>query len=267
MIYEYKDYRKFLKEKIREKQRRNPRISLKNLADQWGLAPSMFSDVLNGKRNLSYDKAMSVAINMGLKDNEIDYFCLLVKFSSAKKPDLKVAIQKKIETLSPSKVFFNFEIDMFEMISDWQHLAILGILNLESHPKTIETIAKSLKTNKLEIESALDRLERLELIKKEETGHYVRLSSDLFINAKFPSQGLHKYHKQMLSKAIDAVENQKFNERIIATENIIIDETQISEANQIIDEFLDKMSALTEKSKKKNKLYHLGTQFFKLTED
>lgn len=51
------DYRAFLNQKLKRRIEKNPAYSLRAMAKHLGLAPSMLSDVLSGKRNLSLDHA------------------------------------------------------------------------------------------------------------------------------------------------------------------------------------------------------------------
>ncbi len=267
MIFDYSDYRKFLKNVILEKQSKNPKFSLRLIAKQLGMAPSSFSEVLSGKKNLSYGMALTIATNLGLKSKEVDYFCLLVKRDSAKKLDLKSAIQKKIEGLNPRGPVHNLEVDMFSLISDWFHLALLGILTLDLKNKNIETLAAAVGIDRRQAEVALDRLIRLGLVEISKDGQYLRSSTDIFVNAKISTQSLHNYHRQMLGKAADSLEGQEFHERIVRTENIAIGDEQLEQAETLTEEFFAKMSNLTSKAKKKTKLYHLGTYFFRLNRE
>ncbi len=267
MVYEYSDYRKFLKNVILEKQSKNPKFSLRLIARQLGMAPSSFSEVLSGKKNLSYDMALTIGTNLGLKSKEVDYFCLLVKRDSAKRLDLKKAIQKKLESLNPRGPVHNLDVDMFSLISDWFHLALLGVLVLDIEDKTLENLSALVGIERMQAEAALDRLIRLGLVELKENKYYSRTSSDIFVNAKISTESLHKYHRQMLEKAKESLEGQKFDERLVRTENIAIGEDQLEQADAYVEEFFTKMASLSSKTKKKTKLYHLGTHFFKLSRE
>lgn len=264
MIYEFTNYRKYLKHLIVEKQAKNPMLSLNNVASQWGMAASTFSFVLSGQRNLSYEKALTLALKIGLKNKEVDYFCLLVKMASAKNSELKAALQRKLEMLNPKGPVHNFDADMFELISDWQHIACLDSMEMIGLQKTPRNLQKMLGLDKFEMERILDRLERLQLIRLKPNGEYEALKSNIFVNPQVPHKSLERYHKDLLAKASEAIVGQPFKERIFRTQNIVIDDSQLTEMDTLIEDFFAKAAELTKKSKKKNALYHLGTQFFRL---
>lgn len=264
MIYEYDNYRTFLKSLVSEKQAKNPQFSMRRMAQNLGLAPSTFSEVLKGKKNLSHQMAMNIAFKLGLKNKEADYFCLLVNRDAAHSPEVKERLQKKLENIHPERRTHNFDVDLFRLIADWQNLAILSSLNLKTSNYKVDGIAKILGIDKILAQKSLDLLERLGLIEKQSDHSYIRKTSNLMIEAKLSTESLHQYHRQMLQKASEALEGQAFHERIIRTENIVIDENQIEQASQYIEEFVENMTKLSKQAKLKNRLYHLGTQFFKL---
>ncbi len=264
MIFDFADYRTYLKQVALDRRAKNPNYSFRAMAKQLNLAPSTLSEVIKGKKNLSLETATAIAHRLGLQNTEAEYFSLLVQLESAKDHEFKESLQRKLHTLNPKRSLHSLPIDVFKFIADWYHLAILTSMNMKSFEFTPIHISKTLGITKLEAETAVARLHRLELITKDKNDDFKRVKNDLFINSPAPDESLHRYHKQMLGKAADSIEGQPFNQRVVRTENIIIDLEQIPAAEALIEEFFEKMSRLTAKSKNKSKLYHLGTQFFSL---
>jgi hypothetical protein len=61
---------------------------MRALAQSLGIASSLVCEVLNGKHNLSADRALQVADRLGLSPEEASYFCLLVQFETTKSPEV-----------------------------------------------------------------------------------------------------------------------------------------------------------------------------------
>jgi uncharacterized protein (TIGR02147 family) len=266
MIFEYESYRDYLKQLAADRCAKNPSYSMRAMASNLGLAPSTFSEVLSGKKNLSFDTASIIAQKLGLKSKEADYFCLLVQLEGTRDFEVKSRLQEKIKNLNSRRDFQILSVDRFKAIAEWYHLAILSALRLSHFDSSVSNISRTFKISKIETEMAINRLLRLGLIERDKNNKLVRKVADLWITDPGLHQSLNLYHKQMLQKASESIEGQARDERIIRTENIVLDDDQLAKADLLVEEFFKKMSDLTSKAKKKNRLYHLSAQFFKLLE-
>ncbi len=74
MIFEHSEYRSFLKAELGDRIAKNSRYSLSAFAKQLGMAKSMLSEVLKGKKSLSIEAAGRVAAQLRLPEREGEYF-------------------------------------------------------------------------------------------------------------------------------------------------------------------------------------------------
>lgn len=86
------------------------------------------------------------------------------------------------------------------------------------------------------------------------------------VESKTPNAALRAFHRQTLGKAIDSLETQGPNEKVIGSETFAIDCDLLPEFRALADHFFNEALALAQKSKNKNQVYHLGVQFFRLTQ-
>src|ERR1700722_16239231 len=86
MLFEYTDYRQYLKAELADRIKKNPAFSLRAMARQLGIQGSQLCEVVNGKANFSPVGALKVAQRLQLKGAEVDYFCSLVQLASADDP-------------------------------------------------------------------------------------------------------------------------------------------------------------------------------------
>ena len=89
MIYEYEDYRQFLKGWLAEKITQNSRYSLRGMAHQLGVNATYLSQVLRKKRNLSLQMAERIVSPLGLQGSERSYFFCLVQAENAPSLEIK----------------------------------------------------------------------------------------------------------------------------------------------------------------------------------
>lgn len=265
MIYEHLDFKTFLRAVLVEKISRNPSYSLRAMAKNLDVSPSTLSEMIRGKRNLSVERAMQIAAKLGLDSAESEYFCLLVQRGQVKDPGMQEIIQKRMQSLNPeaSKIN-NLSVDLFRMIADWYHSAILHLCDLKDFNFKSTEIAQRLGITVFEAEAAIERLLRLELLSIDENGHAVR-TNDFLAEATIPNESLRKFHKQTLEKAIDSLQSQTPSEKLMRTETITIDPALLPQADQLMEEFVAKLNLLFKKSENKTDVYHLGIQFFNLT--
>lgn len=84
-IFEYLDYRGFLRDRLLEIKRRNPAFSLRAFNRLAGFRSSAtLKLVMDGKRNLAVDGIRRIARGFKLSEDESRYFRFLVFFNQAK---------------------------------------------------------------------------------------------------------------------------------------------------------------------------------------
>ncbi|MFN8846240.1 MAG: TIGR02147 family protein [Bdellovibrionales bacterium] len=243
----------------------NPRYSMRAFAKNLNLAPSFISDILNGRKNLSIQSAFKISEGLKLTIKETTYFQLLVRLEAAKTQEEKLKITRELEPIFNKKKTTDLSLDCFRIIADWHHTAILEMTNLTDFEVTASSVSKYLKVNKLEAQTALDRLERLELIYLDPQNKYQKSQPSLLVQSLNPNEGLRHFHKQMLLKAIDSLSMQNNKEKFIGSETFAFDEKSLAEVSEVFEECFTKVVQIAKRSKKKKHVYHLGIQFFKVT--
>ena len=265
MILEHTHYRQFLKAILAEKTSKNGAYSLRSFAQKLGFSNSFLSEVLNGKKSLSTDGALRIAVKLSLTEIETQYFCLLVQIESEKDPEYKSLLNDKLIALKPITKRFDLSSDFFRVISDWYHLAILELTQLKGPKLTPKLAAKRLQITEIQAETAIERLIRLELLERTSEGHLKKTKEYILAQSQIPNSAIKKFHKQLLEKAMHAVDDQTPAQRVSNTDLIPMDSRYLAEAKQIIDRCSDDIVNLTKKSKVKDEVFCLTTHFYKLS--
>lgn len=139
-----------------------------------------------------------------------------------------------------------FEQSLFEIISDWHHNAILALLKTDGIWNK-KAIAKSLGLSVYEIKMALSRLEDINLVQTK-NGTYQTSIANPVTSSNVPNLALRKYHKQMLSKAVDSIEEQLPTEKVIRTETLAFNKDDLKEVNALAADFMGKLVQISKKS-------------------
>jgi uncharacterized protein (TIGR02147 family) len=267
MVLEHTNYRSFLRAELAERIGRNPAYSLRAFARQIGISAPSLSLLLNEKQNFSPTAALRAATRIGLSGIESEYFCQLVNFETTKSPELKAAVLAKLSVLNPKRQLTELSVDRFKSISDWYHVALLEMTEIQGADFSPRALAKRLGIAPVEVEAALERLQRLELIEEipGSKGSYRKVKRRHVAKSMVPSEAIRKFHRQMLEKAMDSIEGQTPEERVIGTEMFSIASEHIEEARKLRDEFFAKMAELSERPGRKNDVYGVGLQFYRVT--
>jgi uncharacterized protein (TIGR02147 family) len=268
MVFEFSTYRDLLKGLLAERIRQNPRYSLRGFARHLGVQPSLLSEVMGGRRRLTAETAAKIADRLEFEDDEREYFELLVQLDRAKTVELREATLKRIAKIRPdASQVHDLGVDLFRTIADWYHLPLLRLLTIKSFDWTNRAAAKALGIPEVEVDAALRRMERLELLRILPSGKPERLSPDILVESKVPNDSLKKYNLQMLEKAAQAVTRFSPRERFTGTENFALDADQFERASQILEDCFTKILALSSESRGINsEVFHLGIHLFRLTE-
>lgn len=265
MIYDCADYRGFLRQTLAQKISQNPAFSLRSFAKVLDISPAYLSQIQTGKRNLSASTALRIAKKLKLTRRETDYFCSLVNYAHAKDARTKTAVLEHINASRSNREIKDLSTDAFLAISQWYHLPILQMLRLKDFNFSTYNIARRLGITQLEAEEALVRMQRLGLIRVNESGKFEREQADIMIRSADQSDALRTFHQQMLQKAMESITSQNTKERYIGSETISIDVQLLPQAKAMIDEFLNQIVRFLGQGQTPTETYHVGVQMFRLT--
>jgi uncharacterized protein (TIGR02147 family) len=265
MRLEQESYRSFLRHILAERMSKNARYSLHAFAASVGVAQGFLSEVLNGKKNLSAETAAKISGRLGLTPEAADHFHLLVQLASAKNPDYRQALLDKISARRADSKIFDLGLDAFRVISDWYHFPIVDFTEMEDFEYTPRNISIRLGISQVEVEAAIDRLMRLELLERTPEGKYRKTRDHFLAEAPAQNEGILRFHRQIIEKLVTALSAQKKNERLSRTEVLLVDPDLYPEVEKIMDRAAEEIIALALRSKRKTRVCALGLHFFNLT--
>lgn len=258
------DYRSIIQAEFTRRKQLNSRYSLRAFARDIGLSPAFLSKLLSGQKDLSIDKAISVAKRLGFNSNEIKNFCHLLQFNKlGSNPDREILSDWSDADHTHGVQIL--DLDLFQIISDWHHYAILELACCHPYSLSSKLITKELGISPTTARDALNRLVALKLIQFK-NGKWTKTKSTLATPTDVPSRALRNFHSQMIRKAQDSIESQPVSVRDISGLTIAVSEGKIEQAKKEIVNFRRKMAKLLE-SDRPTSVYQLNIQFFSLTQD
>ena len=122
-IFEYLNYREFLKDAYEERHASDWRFSHRFIAEKAGFDSSMFNKILLGKRNLT-DRIVEVFASIFCNgDREKSYFANMVAFNQAKTHSESRQYLEKLVATKECKVE-DLAKDQFEYFDHWYHAVV-----------------------------------------------------------------------------------------------------------------------------------------------
>lgn len=243
-----------LKEELQKRQSKNPGYSLRAFAKTLGLSSSFISKVLNAKKNVSHETALTIASRLNFDEEIVQNI-----FASA--PNFKLK-QMEFDTVA---------VDEFHFISDWHHFAILEAVTLsdfqvENRKKQIKWFAERLSITEDRASSGVERLERLNLLKTDADGNILGIEKNTTaISSQVPSSANREHERQILEKAVDALEKTPVEHRSQSSMMMAIPASRVDEAKEKIKAFRREMSTFLQRKGKRDSIYQLSISFFPLT--
>jgi len=157
------------------------------------------------------------------------------------------------------------EIDHFHVVSDWYHCAILEATALDDFQGDPRWIAKKLKITVSEVNIAVERLVRLEMLSidgkkwKDESGAVTTVGSAV------TSVALRKMQKQILQMAVDAIEEVPAADRDHSSMTMAGDSRTLPAVNVLIRKFRRELCALLQSGERRDAVYNLGIALYPIT--
>lgn len=267
-LFEYLNYREFLRDAYEERHASDWRFSHRYIAEQAGFDSSMFNKILQGKRNLT-EKMVGVFADIFCKDErEKTYFANMVAFNQAKSHSESRQFLEKLVATKECKVE-NLAKDQFEYFDHWYHAVIRELVTF--YPYVGDDAALGLMVRPpitaAQVKSSIALLERLSMIKKNEaTGFYEQTQGLISSGSESYSTAVNSYIQQNIEVASSAMDRFGRNERSLSTLAFACDEDTYKELVEMTRRFRREILAKVGTCIKPNRVFQLGMQLFPLSD-
>lgn len=272
LIFNFEDPIAFLNTHFQERQKKNPKFSLRAWARQMGYQnPSLLFQVLRGERRLKMDLAQKIAANLQLKGKALRYFELIVLNRSCQTETEKRMFESMLAKLRPKdfRPVTNLTLEMFTAASEWYHWAIMSMTELADFQPDVAWIQERLDADldKRTIKAAVDRLFRLGLLVETPEGKWAIATEEdnpLFLTNEIPSEAIRRYHAQVIERARAAVDTQTVEERQLRASTLSFRKQDLPRVAEILAEAHRQVLELAAKPDGEE-VYQFNSQFFRLT--
>lgn len=267
-LFEYLNYREFLRDAYEERHSSDWRFSHRFIAEKADFDASMFNKILQGKRNLT-PRLVSVFADIFCRDErEKQYFSDMVSFNQAKNHSESRQYLEKLVATKECKVE-EVARDQFEYFDHWYHAVIRELVTF--YPYVGDDAALGLMVRPpitaSQVKSSIALLERLSMIRKNpETGFYEQTQGLISSGSESYSTAVNSYIQQNLDVATSAIDRFDREERNLSTLAFACDESTYSELVEMVRRFRREILAKVGQCQKPNRVFQLGMQLFPLSD-
>ena len=268
-VFEYLDYREFLKDYYNSKKEANPAFSLRVFSDKIGFkAKDFISRVMNGDKNLSNQSIPKVASGLRLGKHETEFFIGLVKFNQAETTEERNAAFEEMQAALKVVRFAEKQHILghaqYMVYSHWRHLTIRSLIGLFGFDGDYETLAKQVhpKITAEEAKKSVKLLEECELIKKNEKGNYVLTENAITTGDRTSKLALRGFHQQCLKLAADSIDRDPPGSRHISGLTLGISQEGYERIVERINAFRKEIALIAEEDKNSDKVFQLQFALF-----
>jgi len=266
-VFQYESAKHFLQDWLTQKQSADRKYSVRRWADDVKLSHSLLIMILQGKRALKLKHVPFFSGALKLSQSERLYFQALVELNDARSMEEKSLLSTWLKDLNPDGHARFTEVQEFEVISSWIHMAILACCELEGFDGSSKFIQKKLARHASlnEVQSALLRLESVGLIQKSPSGKWEATYAHVVTRNDVSSEAVKKYHCEISELAKQAVMTQSLDEREFQSFTVGVHPDQIPMLKEMIRKFRTQVvQALSERPG--SDVYNVNLQLFRLTE-
>lgn len=266
-IFNYLDYRKFLKDIYEERKQKDLKLSYRYLGKVVGFnSAGFFTNIIKGKRGISPQIASKFADFFKLKIKEREYFELLVLADQSKNQTQKKYFLDKALTLKKIK-FKVKDVGTHQFYEKWYYSAIREIIDYYPFKGSYRTLAKMLypSIRPREAEKSIELLENLNLIKKGKNNLYQQTDPFITSGDKITAANLAKFNMDTADLAKRAIDKCLVKRRNISTLTLGLSKVGYDSVIQKIRKFRQELMEISKKEQDKDRVYHINFHVFPLT--
>lgn len=223
-IFDYSDYRQFIKDYYESRKASNPAFSFRYLAQKAGInSAPFFKFIIEGKRNLTRATILKTCAALKMTDREAEYFEDLVFFNQAKSVKEKNHFFAKLVKQQKLRNVRKILDTQYEYFTEWYHCAIRELACLPRFNKDHAKLAQALvpPITPRQAADSLKLLQKLELLKPAEGG-FTQSDSVISTGYGIASHQVINFQIMMLEKAIAAFDASSPSERMTSATTFCI---------------------------------------------
>lgn len=267
-LSKFTDYRTFLLAYVQDAKKRKKNWSYGAWAHSMGLkATSSVTKIIHGERDPGPEITEKMVEYFGFTDKQAQYFRDLVRLQKIKNdPRLSVLLMEKMGKDHPDSRLRIMDDKSFLVISNWYYLALRELCRRKGFIENPEWISEQFlfKVTSREISQAIKTLLQIGLLQRDDKRTLQLAEGRVETTNDIASEGIKRYHEQLLDHAKEAIRRVSVEEREITSTSLLMSSKNMGKAKELIRDFKKKFEKLMEEETG-DRVYQIQIQLFPLT--
>ena len=268
-IFEYLDYREFLRDYYQSKKAANPAFSLRAFSDKIGFkAKDFISRVMQGDKNLSTQSIQKIVTGLKFGKREASFFEDLVWFNQAETMDEKNSwfqkMQNELKIVRFTEGQHQLAFYQYQVYSHWRHLVVRSLIGMYGFHGDFTSLAKSVHPT-ITIEEAKESVELLEkcnLVKKNEDGSYELVNKDITTGDRTSKIALRGFHQHCLALGAESIDRDPPTMRNISGLTLGMSQAGYEKIVERMSAFRKEIAQIANEDKDADKVYQMQLLLF-----
>jgi uncharacterized protein (TIGR02147 family) len=263
-IYQYTNYRTFLKDFYEEK-KSGDGFTYRDFSKIAGVnSSSWLLHLIKGIKNLSNESIIKISKALGLSASEGDYFELIVHFTQAKDNDTKDFFYRKMLACKKNLNISQLSEEHYDYYTKWYHPVVRSLVSKVAFGNDYGLLAARLvpRITAREAKSSVALLAKLGLIIKDDGGNWVAAEPILSTGDEVMSLNIVNYHQQVSRLAENAFDRSAREERDISALTLGISMETFNLIKSRLQSFRKEIMAIVKGSENPDRVFQLNLQFF-----
>lgn len=268
-IYEYTDYRQYLKDYYEDKKANTRRFSFRKFAKEAGInAPATLLYVMEGKRGLTPGSAAQYANALGLKKREAEHFVNLVFYNQARTAKKKAHYLSKLMKKSRIRNVFTVDKDRYEFYSQWYHSVIRELVNIFPVKDDTKELCRMVRPpiSPAKARDSLKLLENLGYIRKKEDGTFAQTQA-LIQTGPVQEYAVLQFQVEMLKRGLESFERISKKDKMSASTTFSISNKTFEVFKQKARDFRKELLQLASEDQNPERVYQLAMTLFPVSKE
>lgn len=264
-IENYDNYREFLRDIFIDRKKRFPFFSNRYFCQKSGIkSPSLYQEVVEGKRNLTDNTIKSFIKGLGLTDWDASFFTILVHLNQSKNAQERELYLSQLKGLRQKVKQQVVPADHYEYFSKWYNPVIRELCCLMDWKENYELLAKSVKPQikMREARASVELLIRLGFLIKDHNGRYHQSSPAITGSKDIQASGIRNLNRQFSELGTIALDEFSPDQRYISSMTVGISEEAYKQIVQEFLEFKDRILRIVDDDKHSDAVYNINLQIF-----
>ncbi len=258
-IYEYHDYRTFLREWTQWLKSRRQGYSLRALAREAGLSCAYLPQVLSGKRKLTQKALAKVMGALKLPSRERHYLELLVQAAEGSATERAEAMEQT-QRLRAYRKANPKESEVYRYLTRWFYVALKELASVPGFQADPSWILSRIRggLNHQQVADAVTFLTENGFLRTDPNGTIRPAEKDIRCVGEVFRAALRQFHHQMMGISLQSLDESPAGSHIILGHTTAISSKQFGRVREILQNALRQIERLGQEEKGLDAVYHIG---------